>query len=319
MKKSAAVCLVLLGFAYALAQQGSTLYWAYPVDPPSSSGSQPSDKKPQHVPGSTASFTLAQIEADLYHVPDWHPKDHPSMPGVVAQGQKPDLYACAYCHLPNGQGRPENANLAGLSVAYITQQLADFKSGLRKSSVPQHLPTTLMIGVAKQANADQVRIAATYFASLKPKPWIRVVESTTVPKTHIAGWMLVPDTPASTEPIGDRIIETAEDLKRTELRDDRSGFVAYVPIGSIQEGKTLASGTTGRTVRCSVCHGDDLKGKNNVPPLAGRSPSYLVRQLNDIKTGSRHGVQVGLMAPAVRNLSTKDMIALAAYCASLQP
>lgn len=316
MKKPAVVCLVLLTFA--LAQPQSTLYWAYPVDPPSSSNPKP-DNRPQHVPDSTASFTTAQIEDNMYRVPDWHPHDHPPMPGVVAQGQKPDLYACAYCHLPNGQGRPENASLAGLPASYIAQQLSDFKSGLRKSSVPQHVPSALMIGVAKQVSADQGRAAAAYFASLKPKPWIRVVETATVPKTHVAGYMLVASNPAATEPIGDRIIETPEDLRRTELRDDRSGFVAYVPLGSVQQGKQLASGTTGKTVRCAVCHGDDLRGHTSVPPLAGRSPSYLVRQMNDIRNGSRHGVQVGLMQPAVRNLTVKDMISLAAYCASLKP
>lgn len=316
MKQAAPVLLLVLTLVFAFAQQSDPLYWAYPVDPPSTAKPHPPSNKGQHVPGSSATFTKAQIDNGL---PDWHPKDHPPMPSVVAKGQEPSLYPCGYCHLPNGLGRPENATLAGLPVAYITQQLADFKNGLRKSSVPQHLPTNLMIGVAKQCNADQVRVAATYFASLKLKPWIRVVESAIVPKTHVAEWMLIPSNPAGTEAIGDRIIELPEDLNRTELRDDRSGFIAYVPVGSVQEGKTLASGTTGKTVRCSVCHGDDLRGRLNVPALAGRSPSYLVRQMNDIQNGNRHGVQVGLMKPAVRNLTVKDMIALAAYCASLQP
>jgi hypothetical protein len=35
------------------------------------------------------------------------------------------------------------------------------------------------------------------------------------------------------KPMGQRIIETPENLERTELRDDRSGFIAYVPAGSV--------------------------------------------------------------------------------------
>jgi cytochrome c553 len=242
------------------------------------------------------------------------------MPGVVALGEKPDLYACAYCHLPNGQGRPENASLAVLPAEYIEQQVADFKSGLRKSSEPRHLPSANMVRVAKQASAEQVRRAARYFAGLKPRPWIRVVESATVPKAHVAGWMLVASEGGQTEPIDERILEMPEDLDRTELRDDRSGFVAYVPVGSIDEGKKLASGVgVSKKVACSQCHGDDLRGHEDVPALAGRSPSYLVRQLNDMQNGNRKGAAVGLMKPVVKNLTVKDMVALAAYCASLKP
>jgi Tfp pilus assembly pilus retraction ATPase PilT len=35
------------------------------------------------------------------------------------------------------------------------------------------------------------------------------------------------------ETLGQRIIEMPEDLQRTELRDDASGFVAYVPVDSV--------------------------------------------------------------------------------------
>ena len=75
-----------------------------------------------------------------------------------------------------------------------------------------------------------------------------------------------------------------EDLSRTELRDGTSGFVAYVPVGSIAAGEALVkTGGNGRTQACGVCHGPDLKGLGPVPPLAGRSPSYTVRQLFDFQ------------------------------------
>ena len=302
----------------APAAQTSVLYWAYAVDPRSPETPKPADNQPKHVPGSKAAFTPAQI-GDLFNVPDWFPEDHPAMPPIVAHGYKPDVYACGYCHLPNGLGRPENASLAGLSAAYIAQQMADFKSGARQTSVPAHLPSMYMIGIAKHATPQQVHSAATYFAKLKPRPWIRVVETDTVPATHVAGWMLVPNSEGAKEPIGQRIIEMAENLELTELRDDRSGFVAYVPPGSVAAGKGLAGGAAGKLLPCAGCHGDGLRGNGDIPALAGRSPSYIVRQLNDMQTGHRHGANVSPMKPVVRNLSVDEMLALAAYCASLKP
>jgi cytochrome c553 len=295
-------------------------YWAYAVNPPATAPAvRSADQLPQHVPGSPAQFSAAQI-SDLFEVPDWHPDAHPGMPEIVARGRKPEIFACGYCHLPNGQGRPENSSLAGLPVDYIVQQMADFKSGLRKSSEPRHLPVATMIARETKANKSEIQAAAEYFAGLKPKVWIRVVETENVPKTVVAGWMLVASEPAGTEPVGDRAIEMAEDLERTELRDDASGFVAYVPVGSIERGKALVTtGGAGKTVPCGLCHGADLGGKGNVPSIAGRSPSYVVRQLYDIRNGARRGAAAQRMKPAVRNLTMVDMISIAAYAASLRP
>jgi cytochrome c553 len=295
--------------------------WAFVVDPPpdaSDNQAKAADTIPRHVPGSEAVFTLAEV-SDLFKPPDWHAADHPAMPEIVSHGRMPEVYACGYCHLPNGEGRPENASLAGLPVAYIVQQLADGKSGLRRSSEPRHAPTAAMIAYETKANATEVRAAGEYFAALKPRPWIRVVETDTVPKTHVAGWMLVASGTGETEPIGQRIIETPENLERTELRDDRCGFIAYVPVGSTKRGETLATGVGSKTLRCATCHGRGLKGRGKVPALGGRSPSYIVRQLYDIQSGARAGAAVHVMKPAVMKLTIDDMVAIAAYTASLSP
>jgi cytochrome c553 len=307
---------------------GPPPYWAFAINPPQKDSATvdaaETSTAPQRVPGSTATFTLAQI-ADLFAAPDWHPEAHPKMPEIVARGRKPEIYACGYCHLPNGLGRPENSSVAGLPAAYIVQQMADFKSGLRKSSAPDDLPVALMISHETQATDAEIAAATDYFSQLKPQVWIRLVETATVPKTHVAGWMLVASDstnsgPVAREPIGSRIIEMPEDLERTELRDDTSGFVAYVPPGSIAKGKSLATtGGDGVTLPCAACHGPGLRGKKNVPSIAGRSPSYIVRQLWDIQHGARAGSGAQLMQPAVANLTLDDMIALAAYTSSLQP
>ena len=306
----------------APASQQPPPYWAFAVDPPtpaSDAAAKPADNTPRHVPGSTAAFTVAQTQ-DLFQVPDWHPDGHPAMPDVVAHGRKPDVIPCAYCHLPNGQGRPENASIAGLPAAYIVQQMADFKSGARKSSEPKLQPVAYMIKVAAHADQQEAQTAAAYFSKLKPKPWIRVVETATVPKTHVAGWMLVINGTIVEEPIGQRIIETPENLRRTELRDDASEFFALVPMGSIKKGKALVTkGGAGKTLPCATCHGADLGGMDNVPSIAGRSPSYIVRQLYDMQSGARAGAGAQLMKVPVAQLTLDDMVAIAAYTASLRP
>src|SRR5262249_43434408 len=103
-------------------------------------------------------------------------------------------------------------------------------------------------------------------------------------------------------------------------RDARSRFIAYVPVGSIQRGQALATtGGGGKTVVCSSCHGPDLKGLGPMPGIAGRSPSYFVRQLYDLKSGARAGPASVQMKPTVEKLTVDDMTSLAAYVASLTP
>ena len=279
--------------------------WAYPVTASGGGGGQAAedDGSPKRVPGSPVALTLPQIR-DLFNVPDWHPNDHPPLADVVAHGRRPDVWACGFCHLPNGLGRPENSGLAGLPAAYIIQQMADFQNGSRKSAEPDMRPPAFMIRVAQAANDAEIQAAAAYFASVPFTAWIRVVETDTVPTTHVARGMLVSSEDGGTEPIGRRIIELPEDLARTELRDAASGFVAYVPAWTIGEGEALVkTGGNGKTVACGVCHGEDLRGRGPVPPIAGRSPSYTVRQLFDMQQGVRHGLWADLMEDVVADLT----------------
>lgn len=312
--------LVISGLVPVLVAQSPTPPpWAYTVNPPPTLGAprpEP-DPSPKQVPGSSASFTVAQTR-DAFNPPDWYPNAHPPMPDAVAHGRRPEMRACGFCHLMSGQGRPENASVAGLPAAYIVQQMSDFKTGLRKSAEPRMGPPAAMIADAKAATDEEIRAAAAYFASVPFKKWIRVVESADVPKTRIAGSMHVP-TGEGKEPLGQRIIELPEDLTRTELRDGASGFVAYVPVGSIKRGQTIVGGSAGKTAACGTCHGPDLKGLGPVPPLAGRSPSYTVRQLYDFQQGVRTGPWSALMKAAVEKLTIDDLIAIAAYTSSLEP
>lgn len=81
----------------------------------------------------------------------------------------------------------------------------------------------------------------------------------------------------------------------------------------------LVTSGDNKTVACSICHGPDLHGLGPVPGIAGRSPSYIIRQLYDFRAGVRAGAGSALMKPVVDKLTMDDMISLAAYVASLSP
>jgi cytochrome c553 len=331
---SFAVVALLSPAAIAAPQQGQDqnkgaahpLPWAYAVVdvPPPPPPPRTDDDVVKQIPDSTQSFTMKQLR-DFNNPVDWFPGDHPTMPKIVAHRISPPtaplIGACGLCHYPNGKGRSENAPIAGLSAGYILEQLADFKNGARKTADPGKRNTATMAANAAGLTDEDAKAAAEYFSSIKMTPWIKVVESETAPRTRNAGGLLLTVDAKETEPLGQRIIETPLDAEATEVfRNPRSGFIAYVPVGSVKKGEDLVvRGGGGKTVACAACHGEGLKGNGNFPPLAGRSPSYLARQLYDIQKYTRNGPGTQLMRPVVQNLSEDDIVAITAYLASLQP
>ena len=103
--------------------------WAYTLnDPPPADAPPPPDPdEVLRVPGSDVTFRRSELR-DLFNPPDWHPDNHPPPPPVVASGRRPDVRACGFCHLPNGQGRPENSSVAGQPAEYIVQQMRDYRT-----------------------------------------------------------------------------------------------------------------------------------------------------------------------------------------------
>lgn len=301
--------------------------WAYAINTPGVRG-HPDDGQPKSVPNSEVRLTRAQITGRGAPVADWHPGDHPPMPDIVGKPRtNPNMLACGYCHLPNGAGRPENTSLSGLTPNYFKQQVRAFQKDERPGAEPRRGPQTAMIAAAKAMSDEELELAANYFASIKPTDFLEVVETDTVPKIIVAGWMHVKAPGDETEPLGNRIVELSADFERFELRDSRIPYTAYVPVGSIKRGSELVNNPpAGKTIQCTICHGPGLKGGPadnpafaDVPRLAGRSPSYLMRQLFDMKHDKRTGAQTALMKPVVANLSDEDMLAIVAYIASLDP
>lgn len=305
--------------------------WAYGVAPPGQPVAPPArdDGKMLSLPGSDRQFTFNKIRGRVDNdtparvaPADWFPGEHPAMPKIVEQGDPArGITACSLCHYPNGKGRSENASPAGLPRDYIIRQLHDMKDDIRASAERRKQNTQQMVSFAKAMTDEEIVQAADYFAAMKWTPWIRVQETTTVPKTRSQGGMWIPlsGDQAGTEPIGQRVIEVPIDAYHTEtLRDPHSGFIAYVPDGAIAKGRDLVnSGGGGRTIACAMCHGDDLNGLGSVPGIAARSPSYIARQLYDFKAGARHGDMAELMRKVAAKLTNDDMVNITAYLASL--
>jgi cytochrome c553 len=294
--------------------------WVFPSNPPAPKGAPLDGVKPVHVSGSRASYTETQL-SDGFSAPDWFPSSHSAMPEIVSNGRRPEVNACGFCHTPGGQGRPENASLAGLPAAYIVQQVADFKSGARRSAHPvSDIPTRLMIDVAAHATAAEVASAAAYFSHQRPIKRVRVVEGDRVPRSTVVGFVYAAIPDGEDEPIGQRLLEFAPDPARHEARDDRMQYVAFAPRGSVARGRSIAlNGAHGLTVACASCHGDGLQGIGLVPRIAGRSPTYLLRQLLAFQTGARAGIAGQPMLPVIAKLRITDMIDVSAYAASLDP
>jgi cytochrome c553 len=302
--------------------------WAYaiaPPPPPRAPGAPaptppPVDNTKYSLPGSTKQLTRAEVGGrGGGGVGDWYPEDHGTMPEVVSMGRG-QARACALCHYPNGKGRTENASVSGLPVSYFIQQLNDFRNDLRQSAEPRKANSKTMIMIAKALTPEEMRQAAEYFGAIKWTPWVRVVETNTVPKMKSNGgiWVPIEGEGAGKEPIGMRVIETPENQQWTEdLRNPHSGFITYVPVGSIKKGEALVTkGGNGKTTACGSCHGSDLMGLGPVPGIAGRTASYIARELYDMQAGTRNGEWTQLMKPVVAKLTDEDLVDIVAYLSS---
>jgi len=310
-----ALCVLLFGVVAAAQNPTPTTIpnglpeWAYNIP---DKVQPPEAKVPSvvRVTGSSKEYEATAIAGNA-NPPDWFPDEHPAAPKSV-KGPMPN--ACGTCHLMSGQGHPESADIAGMPAEYIIRQMNYFKTGARKEE-------GRMGPIARAVPDEDVRQAAEYFAAIKPAPFVKVIETATPPKTYISAdarhRRIMPE--GGTEPIGRRIIQVPEDPMQVTIRNPHSGFIAYVPPGSIRKGEALAKGGGGKTIQCDICHGEKLTGLGEVPRLAGLQPVYIARQLITLQNGTSAGTNAALMKRVVAKLSEDEIIALAAYLGSLPP
>lgn len=82
----------------------------------------------------------------------------------------------------------------------------------------------------------------------------------------------------------------------------------------LARGRTLAEAN-----HCSGCHGADYSGGQNVPRVAHQREDYVVKALDDYKSGRRLGYGNAAMAEAVAQLSPVELADIAYYLAYLPP
>ena len=292
--------------------------WAIPSAPPPATIPKPDSTVWHHIAGSSRAYTMKQVN-NAFDIPDWFPDAHPPAPRSVMYGTRPNGRACGYCHLPNGAGRPENGTLAGLPAAYTLAQVRAFRDSTRKSASKDWM-INAMHAVATGVTDDEVREAAAYFETLTLRRPNRIVETATVPTTRVELMLHAKNDGNSTEPLGQRLIEVPDEWLRHELRDPTVLYTTYVPPGTVARGRRVVTqGPAGVATACATCHGPDLLGMAGTPPLAGRSPAAMLRQLVSFRTGARADSASVLMRPVVNALTIDDMVAAAAYLGGLPP
>ncbi|MGE4070449.1 MAG: cytochrome c [Lysobacterales bacterium] len=283
--------------------------------------------RPRSVAGSKVSYTAIEL-SDWQHAPDWFPETHGPVPIAITRGPASlgdQTRACGFCHRIHGGGRPENAPVYGLPVAYFLRQIEDFRAGRRHSADPRKPNVPTMIALAQALSDEEALAVAEFWGAQDGGPALRVIESEYAPPVRLRGNLFVKTAEALTEPLIDRILEVPERIPQPgDLDDPRNVHVAYVPRGAIARGRILAEtgrrdgpDTTAITLPCASCHGPALTGLGDAPPIAGRSPSYLARQLHGFRTGARRGTLAQQMTPVVALLDAGDLVDLTAYIASL--
>ena len=325
-----AIASVVLGASVVIAQQNPPApaapipaglpEWAYTPPPPAGSPPPPSRSAGRRqrrfsIAGTDKTMTRGALRG-VKEIPDWYPGDRQRSDAAIVRDGKEGVRACGFCHLADGTGRPENAPVNSLHVAYFIQQMQDYKNGLRKSADPRKKNTNNMIAFAKEATDEEIKAAAEYFAA------------PALPEAHQGH--RVAHGPEGASPgrdaHGDPQTKAAA-WSRSATRSSRCRTTTCAPR------RVTRTWARPRTCRQGAQQGQGARREVSVhhlprpepgrarprAGLAGRSPSYMMRQLFDMKVGARRGPWFDLMKPIVDSMSVQDLLALSAYAGSVAP
>ncbi len=105
-------------------------------------------------------------------------------------------------------------------------------------------------------------------------------------------------------------------LTSTDFADLAAHFSSLPPgsAGSKADAALIAAGKTGYEA-CASCHGENAEGTDQGPRLAGQNASYLVKRLNDYKSGA---AKDETMKSFAEGMSNEDMSAVSEYLSSLK-
>ncbi len=177
-----------------------------------------------------------------------------------AEAGKTKAQVCFSCHGMNGDGNtnPPWPALAGQHAAYISKQLADFKSGARMEP--------LMIAQVASLSEEDMADLGAFFASQKVKTG-------------------------------------AADESGTTLGE------------KLYRGGNKASGVAA----CMACHGPTGAGNPaaKFPQLSGQNTPYVVKALNDFRSGARKNDTGNMMRGVAVKMTDAEIAAVAAYITGL--
>jgi hypothetical protein len=120
--------------------------WPYPKGVHESP--KPDDGQLFRIPGSAKSYTDTQINRSTSTV-DWFPELHPAPPAAVISGKQGAYTACGQCHLIDGRGKPDTADLQATPTQSL--QLSTFtpcrrlevRASLRPILYLSHIPARI--------------------------------------------------------------------------------------------------------------------------------------------------------------------------------
>lgn len=268
------------------------------------------------VNGSAVTYTMGE-RRDKFRAVDWFPEQHQTAPALVTRGRAPDVSACGRCHTVTGTGKPENASIAGLDKDYLVRQLKEMRSGHRVHPRVQMQPSAMFSTAAHLSDQD-IHIVSQWYSDMAYQTVLTVQEAEEVPPVANIGWLWALEKNGQPRKTAGRILEVARDGPAFEKADLRAGIIAYVPVGALARGRQLAENGAPGIPACQSCHGAGLRG-GIAPALAGRYPNYMIRQILGFANGRRSGAYAPQMTSFAQHLRRDDMIAVAAFAASLTP
>lgn len=200
--------------------------------------------------------------------------------GTSAAGEEKSA-ECVSCHGEGGHGMvPLFPKLAGLSPAYVSKQLMDFKSGKRKDPTMEGLASAL-------SDEDIVNLAAYY------------AEQTII--------------------ISPVMIDDDEDEEENEADSTSEVSLSEDELLALGKRIYLAGNSVTKVPACSACHGPEGRGNQaaGFPVLRYQYADYVVKALSEFKSGVRKNDPNATMRMTVGKMTEQEVEAVSAYIAKM--
>jgi cytochrome c553 len=116
-------------------------------------------------------------------------------------------------------------------------------------------------------------------------------------------------------PVMNDIMKQASDDDLRAISDAIAKLPPPPPPSEVGDSQRLARGSNlVEQNHCNVCHRADFSGQENVPRLADQREDYLLKSLQDYKSGARHGYDA-TMAEVLQPINESDLGTLAYFLA----